>query len=564
MVSVFDIFKIGIGPSSSHTVGPMVAAARFLTRLERLGLLEQVERLRVVLYGSLAFTGRGHGTDNAILLGLSGERPSEIDPNAIPGLVAAIRSAKRLLLGARREIAFDPDTDLVFDFKTPSPGHPNGMRLIALGMDGAEIASRVYFSVGGGFVVSEDQYVAGKPAGGGLDGRSVTHPFRNARELLAICARENKTVAEIALLNERCLRSPEEVDDSIDRIVAAMMSCIDRGLAAEGILPGGLKVRRRAKNLHARAIADETRNLKYPHQCLDRISAFAIAVNEENAGGGRVVTSPTNGAAGVIPAVVRYYRDLCPGADRGGVHKFLLTAAAFGGIIKENASLSGAEVGCQGRGRIGFRHGGGGAVRGIGWQQRADRECGRDRARAPSRHDLRSRRRPGAGALHRAQRHGCGEGGQRGFACFGGRRPAHRLFRHGRRDHAPDRPRHAGQIQGDEPGRAGGDGGGVLRCRALLPRALLWHDVSMNELSPQLTKAIEAAVAIDPGGSPDAFMREVGSAVSDSACRAAIRNVWLRAAVLLAEQEGGEHTVEEVFAEMRAAIDETEASARGS
>ncbi len=348
MVSVFDIFKIGIGPSSSHTVGPMVAAARFLTRLDRLGQLEQVERLRVVLYGSLAFTGRGHGTDNAILLGLSGERPSEIDPNAIPGLVAAIRSAKRLVLGARRAIAFDPDTDLVFDFKTPSPGHPNGMRLIALGKDGVEIASRVYFSVGGGFVVSEDQYVAGKPAGGGLDGRRVTHPFSTARELLDICTRQGKTVAEIALENERCLRSPEDVDDSIDRIIAAMMSCIDRGLAAEGILPGGLKVRRRAKHLLDKAVEDERRNLKYPHQCLDRISAFAIAVNEENAGGGRVVTSPTNGAAGVIPAVVRYYRDLCPGADRGGVHKFLLTAAAFGGIIKQNASLSGAEVGCQG------------------------------------------------------------------------------------------------------------------------------------------------------------------------------------------------------------------------
>jgi L-serine dehydratase len=348
MVSVFDIFKIGIGPSSSHTVGPMVAAGRFLARLERLGRIKDVARVRCVLYGSLAFTGKGHGTDTAVMLGLAGERPAEIDPNAIAGLVQTIQSSGLLKLGGVREIGFATDTDLVFDFKTPSPGHPNGMRLIAYDKDGNEIANRVYFSVGGGFVVSEDQYQSGEPAGGGLDGRQVKHPFRNARQLLDICTRENKSVAEIALENERCLRSADEVDAGLDRILAAMMSCIDRGLAAEGILPGGLKVRRRAKVVYDKAIADEARNLKYPHQCLDRVSAFAIAVNEENAGGGRVVTSPTNGAAGVTPAVIRYYRDLCPGADRGGMHKFLLTAAAFGAVIKYNASLSGAEVGCQG------------------------------------------------------------------------------------------------------------------------------------------------------------------------------------------------------------------------
>jgi L-serine dehydratase len=348
MVSVFDIFKIGIGPSSSHTVGPMVAAGRFLARLDRLGRFAEVARIRCVLYGSLAFTGRGHGTDTAVLLGLAGERPAEVDPNAIPAIVDGIRKSGKLKLGRRREIGFHPDSDLAFDFKTPSPGHPNGMRLMAYDKDGNEIANRVYFSVGGGFVVSEEQYKSGEPAGGGLDGRGVKHPFRTARELLAICAAEDKSIAEIALANERSLRSAEEVDDGLDRIISAMMGCIDRGLVAEGTLPGGLKVRRRARTVYEKAVADEARNLKYPHQCLDRVSAFAIAVNEENAGGGRVVTSPTNGAAGVTPAVIRYYRDLCPGADRGGMHKFLLTAAAFGAIIKYNASLSGAEVGCQG------------------------------------------------------------------------------------------------------------------------------------------------------------------------------------------------------------------------
>ncbi|MEZ5774062.1 MAG: L-serine ammonia-lyase [Hyphomicrobiaceae bacterium] len=350
MVSVFDIFKIGIGPSSSHTVGPMVAAGRFLTRLDRLGRTHDVARVRAVLYGSLAFTGRGHGTDTAVLLGLSGERPSEIDPNRIPAIVEAIRASGRLSLGGRHEIQFSSaeDGDLVFDFKTPSPGHPNGMRLMAFDRDGNEIANRVYFSVGGGFVVSEDQDVASQPAGGGLDGRNVRYPFRNARELLDICEREGRSVAEIALENERCLRPADEVDAGLDRILDAMMSCIDRGLAADGILPGMLKVRRRARSVLEKARADEQRNLTYPHQCLDKVSAFAIAVNEENAGGGRVVTSPTNGAAGVTPAVIRYYRDMCSGADRGGMHRFLLTAAAFGAIIKMNASLSGAEVGCQG------------------------------------------------------------------------------------------------------------------------------------------------------------------------------------------------------------------------
>ena len=348
MVSVFDIFKIGIGPSSSHTVGPMVAAGRFLTRLERLGLTARVARVRATLYGSLAFTGKGHGTDKAILLGLSGERPADIDPAAIASIVEAIKSAGALKLGGKRSIDFDLTRDIVLDFKTPSPGHPNGMRLVALDAGGAELANRIYFSVGGGFVVSEDQYRSSQPAGGGIEARMVAFPFRNAKALLRIAQTEGKSIAGIALANECSLRSSGDVDAGLDEIIAAMMACIDRGLAADGQLPGGLKVRRRAKSLFAKAVADQARNLIYPHQAFDRVSAFAIAVNEENAAGGRVVTSPTNGAAGVTPAVLRYYRDLCPGADRDGMHTFLLTAAAFGAIIKYNASLSGAEVGCQG------------------------------------------------------------------------------------------------------------------------------------------------------------------------------------------------------------------------
>jgi L-serine dehydratase len=348
MISVFDIFKIGIGPSSSHTVGPMIAAGRFLTRLERLERLGDVARVACVLYGSLAFTGRGHGTDRAVLLGLSGEIPAEIDPDSIPTLIAAIKSSGRLSLGGRHAIDFSFDRDLVLDFKTPSPGHPNGMRLTAFDAAGGIIAERVYYSVGGGFVVNEDQYVPGKPAGGGVDTRAVPFPFRNARELLNLCAANAMTVAELTLANEAALRTPAEIASGLDTIIAAMMACIDRGLSVDGILPGGLNVRRRARNLYTKAKSESSRNLSYPHRPFDEVSAFAMAVNEENADGGRVVTSPTNGAAGVTPAVLRYYRDLCPGADHAGLHTFLLTAAAFGAIIKLNASLSGAEVGCQG------------------------------------------------------------------------------------------------------------------------------------------------------------------------------------------------------------------------
>ena len=348
MVSIFDIFKVGIGPSSSHTVGPMVAAGRFLTRLDRSRLFDRVARIECRLMGSLAFTGKGHGTDRAVLLGLLGERAADIDVDAIPSMISAVEKTGKLKLGGRRNIALDIARDIVFDYDTPSPGHPNAMRIVAYDAKGEELADRLYYSVGGGFVVTEEQYEVDKPAGGEIGGAPVPFPFESAKALLDMCRQEELSIAELVLKNERAIRPLEDVDEGIDRIFEAMMACIDRGLAHEGILPGGLKVRRRAKGLYEKALNDQSRNLTFPHQCMDRISAYAIAVNEENAAGSRIVTSPTNGAAGVIPAVLRYYMDMCPGADRGGVHIFLLSATAFGGIIKQNASLSGAEVGCQG------------------------------------------------------------------------------------------------------------------------------------------------------------------------------------------------------------------------
>ncbi|MGI9407764.1 MAG: serine dehydratase beta chain, partial [Hyphomicrobiaceae bacterium] len=238
MVSVFDIFKIGIGPSSSHTVGPMVAAGRFLTRLDRSRLFEQVARIECRLQGSLAFTGKGHGTDRAVLLGLSGEVASDIDPDAIPAIIETIEKSGTLQLGGRRGIAIDLARDIVFDYDTPSPGHPNAMRLVAYDDDGAELANRLYFPVGGGFVVTEEQYVADKPAGGEIGGANVPFPFSSSAKLLELAARENLSIAEIVLKNERAIRPLEEVDAGIDRIFDGMMSCVDRGLTIDGVLPG--------------------------------------------------------------------------------------------------------------------------------------------------------------------------------------------------------------------------------------------------------------------------------------------------------------------------------------
>ena len=338
--SVFDLFKIGVGPSSSHTMGPMIAACRFVEALVEDRLVERVE---VRLYGSLALTGKGHASDRAILLGLSGERPDGIDPDAADLKVAEIRRTGRLRLGGGHEIGFDETRDLKFLQRERLPHHSNGMRFTAFGGDGGELASHVYYSTGGGAVVDEEAITRNAPPEGVLD---PPFPYHSAGQLLAIVERENCGIAEIARANER--QSSEQVDGRLDAIAEAMSACIDRGIGMEGVLPGGLKVKRRAPALHRLLLEKAERTLSDPLTVLDWVNLWALAVNEENAAGGRVVTAPTNGAAGIVPAILRYYLRFTPNASREGVRIFLLTAAAIGSLFKENASISGAEVGCQG------------------------------------------------------------------------------------------------------------------------------------------------------------------------------------------------------------------------
>ncbi len=342
-LSVFDLFSIGIGPSSSHTVGPMRAALMFVRSLEADGQLDRVTSLRVELYGSLGATGHGHGSDKAVLLGLSGEAPELVDPRAVEGRLAHMRATKRLALLGRHEIDFDEATDLVMHRTRSLPGHSNGMTCEAVVEGLEEPVQRTYYSVGGGFVVVEDG------SGGHRiveDETPVAHEFRTGDELLAVCAETGRSIAQVMLDNERAWRSEAEVRAGLLEIWRVMQECVDNGITTEGVLPGGLRVRRRAPELALR-LALEEGNVD-PLRGLDWITLYALAVNEENAAGGRVVTAPTNGAAGIIPAVLHYYVRFVPGADDLGVVRFLLTAAAIGMIIKEGASISGAEVGCQG------------------------------------------------------------------------------------------------------------------------------------------------------------------------------------------------------------------------
>ncbi|MDQ1155989.1 L-serine dehydratase [Sphingomonas sp. SORGH_AS 950] len=340
MLGVRDLFRVGIGPSSSHTVGPMKAAHGFAARLRGLAF----ERVRVDLLGSLAWTGMGHATDKAVMLGLAGFLPDTIEPEQIDLVVEQARAARSLVV-AGRAIAFDPDADIVFDRDGETPVHPNTLRLVALGRDGETLVSERWCSIGGGFIVPEERF--GEDAAEDDPGEPP-FPFRTAAQLLAICRRHGLSIAEVMRANERARASEEELDAYLDRVIAVMMSCIDRGMQTEGVLPGRLKVPRRAPALRQKLAGDRFRNRQAPHNIMDHISLFAIAVNEENAAGGRVVTAPTNGAAGVVPAVLRYYRDFWPDADRAGMHDFLLTAGAIGVLTKLNASISGAEVGCQG------------------------------------------------------------------------------------------------------------------------------------------------------------------------------------------------------------------------
>ena len=341
LVSVFDLFKIGIGPSSSHTTGPMRAALAFVSGLGP--RLRDVARVRVILLGSLAWTGHGHATDRAILLGLAGHAPDSVDPAEAGRLLAETTDTHRLRLLGVHAVPFDPAHDLVIDRTGATPRHPNTMAFLALDADGQAIAAERWCSVGGGFVVREDDV-------GREDVASVAvpHPFRSARDLLAEGERTGLSFAAMIRANEAAWRAPEIVVQHMDRVIATMMECIDRGMTATGNLPGGLSVRRRAAGLTAALHAERHSNTAMPTAPNDWVSVFAIAVNEENAAGGRVVTAPTNGAAGVMPAVLRYYRDMVPSATSEGMQDFLLAATAIGGLCKMNASISGAEVGCQG------------------------------------------------------------------------------------------------------------------------------------------------------------------------------------------------------------------------
>ncbi|HEU0030898.1 MAG TPA: L-serine ammonia-lyase [Kofleriaceae bacterium] len=344
-ISVFDIFKIGIGPSSSHTVGPMRAAHRFAERLEADGVLTQIRAIKAELFGSLGFTGRGHGSDKAIILGLEGEDPATVDVDSVERRIAAVAQTKKLKLLGKHEVELDPDTQLIFHRRDKLPLHANGMRFTALGWGNAPLAERIYYSVGGGFVVDHQ----GAPADGSTpaDQVVVPYPFNSAAELLAHAAEHGMAISTLMLENEKALAPEADVRRRVHEIWNAMEACVKRGTEREGILPGGLKVKRRAAALH-RKLKGHPAGDSDPLKIMDWVNLFALAVNEENAAGGRVVTAPTNGAAGIIPAVLMYYRRFLPNADDEGTLRFLLTAAAIGALYKKNASISGAEVGCQG------------------------------------------------------------------------------------------------------------------------------------------------------------------------------------------------------------------------
>jgi L-serine dehydratase len=348
-ISVFDLFKIGIGPSSSHTVGPMRAARLFAQRLAHDGLLERTARVAGQLYGSLGATGKGHGSDKAVLLGLAGHEPDTVDVDAIPALLAAIRGGGQLPLLGRHPIAFAEKTDLKFHRRETLPFHANGMRFTAFDGGGAELCTRAYYSVGGGFVVSDEVAADGaKQKVIAPDATVLPHPFTTGDQLLAQTKALGVGIAEVMRRNERHWRSDAEIDAGLLRIWQVMQDCVQRGCRTEGVLPGGFKVKRRAAALRQALTAHPEQALRDPLQVLDWVNLYALAVNEENAAGGRVVTAPTNGAAGIVPAVLHYYTRFVPGASDRGVVDFLLTAAAIGILYKENASISGAEVGCQG------------------------------------------------------------------------------------------------------------------------------------------------------------------------------------------------------------------------
>jgi L-serine dehydratase len=355
--SIFEIFKVGIGPSSSHTMGPMRAAADFARGLESRGEMARVSRVLVELYGSLALTGHGHGTDRAILLGLSGELPDAIEPETIEPKLAQIRAATKLKLAGTKEISFEEVSDLLWHKDKTLAAHSNGMRFTAFDPKGATIASQVYYSIGGGFILREGERAAEKSV------KPVPYVFSSADELLKIGDDRGLAIWQIALENEKTWHTDQEIRAYVSRIWEVMQQCVKRGLETTGILPGGLNVRRRAPRLAKKLVAEKKDDPLGP---MDWVNTFAMAVNEENAAGGRVVTAPTNGAAGIIPAVAHYYMRFVDGANDEGLFRYFLTASVIGALYKENASISGAEVGCQGEVGVACSMAAGGLVAAMG------------------------------------------------------------------------------------------------------------------------------------------------------------------------------------------------------
>ena len=347
MISIFDLFKIGIGPSSSHTVGPMKAANLFVSALSQQQLLTQVDRVQVELFGSLGATGKGHGSDIAVMLGLMGEQPQTTDVAAISQKIADIQAQNTLYLNQQHEINFVADKDLILNGRVSLPHHPNALTITAF--TGNDIVyQNTYYSIGGGFVQTEQEAQAKEPVIESVK-KPVPYPFNNAKELLQICQYHQLSIAQVVRANELANLGEDELLGGLNDIWQVMQDCVNDGCRHDGILPGGLQVQRRAKAIYQQlSAADSRKAFNDALAVMDWVNLYALAVNEENASGGRVVTAPTNGAAGVIPAVMHYYRDFCPSYTLQGLHDFLLTAAAIGIIIKENASISGAEVGCQG------------------------------------------------------------------------------------------------------------------------------------------------------------------------------------------------------------------------
>lgn len=341
-ISAFDLFSIGIGPSSSHTVGPMRAAGLFLDALTKESSIAAVARVKVELFGSLGATGKGHGSPKAVVLGLMGETPESIDVATALSRYEAVKEQGVLNLAAASDIKFDREKDLILHFRKSLPGHSNGMTFVAYDADGTSLVSKTYFSIGGGFVIPEGGHTLT------ADTTTLPYAFGSADELLSLCDENNFSISQLMLQNEKAWRSEAEIETRLSAIWSVMQECVANGLHNSGVLPGGLKVQRRAQEMHKKLLATPERSLSDPLAVLDWVTLYALAVNEENAAGGRVVTAPTNGAAGIIPAVLHYYTRFTHGASEEGVRRFLLTAAAIGILYKRNASISGAEVGCQG------------------------------------------------------------------------------------------------------------------------------------------------------------------------------------------------------------------------